>query len=135
MKKFLIGGLALVFALSSVGCVASWYARKGTPQTRYYAALNDYNAAKSAAVIAVANPAVPIPLAEKIQQAVHEGDAQVASIEDMRQRGVFDGDLADIAVKVLLEIQKALAKLVVEAATVSSSNQAPLGLEFAEVAV
>ena len=115
--KFLKRVSLVVIPILMLTSCASWTARKGTAQTRDYAAITDWNTAKEAALIAVANESGPINVASAIVSTMREGDNQILAIEDMRLRGVFDGDMADIALKILLEVQLKLLRLSAVAAT------------------
>ena len=109
MKKRILSVILACSMVYSVGC-ATWAARGGTAETKYFAALTDWNTAKEAATIAVGSESVPIPIAEKIVNVMKQGDAAIAEIEAARVAGTFNGDKADILLKTLLRLKATLIR-------------------------
>lgn len=120
-KRLFILPVVLALFATTTGC-ASFAARKGTLDTKYFAAITDWNTAKEAATIAVGNPSVPISVGEKIVKVMKDGDAILLHIQALRAAGTFEGGRADIALKSLQELRKQLVRMAVTSATGSGAS-------------
>jgi hypothetical protein len=97
----------LVIAFLVTGCVTS-FAVQGTtrPATLYFAAVEDYNIAKTSVLIFVEQPTTPLSEAEAILKVVKRADAEVRRVDTLRKNfNVTDRDYS--TARTLLGIARA----------------------------
>lgn len=105
------GAMALFATLFLAGC-ATFSAANGTPLTRYYAAVADYNTAKAGALPVVSSPLTPVAVAEEIVNIVEAADEELRSAEALRTSGQLTDDGLLDATLFLQHVQNRLLQLV-----------------------
>jgi len=102
----------LVAALLALGCATSAALESESPSVIYYAAVQDYNIAKAAALVYIEQPSTPLTHAEAILKAVETGDFELRRIESLRQFKNVSAQDYTMATWVLLDIRGELQRRV-----------------------